>query len=349
LIGMLGMIELDLAVHPKSRNWRYSITEHDLQVVSPKRFAKIAREEANKGMSHISVVVCQSQPLDNLPEYTIMQIAATTTADSETKKEALIQDFPEVTEIPEVQISVKGVKQIIETMKDPPFGPIYNLSGTELASLREYLNKGLDRGWIQHSISPAGAPILFVLKKDGKLDLCVDYCTLNAATRKNRHTLPLISKILDRLNRAQYLTKIDLQDVYHRIAITKKDQWKTAFCTCYGHFEYCVMPFGPTNSPATFQAYINKALSGLMDVICVVYLDDILIYSENLEDHRRHVREVFERLRRFSLYANLKKCLFFQTEVEFLSFIVGRQGTRMDPKRVEAVTQWPQPKSVHNI
>src|SRR5580692_3006767 len=116
------------------------------------------------------------------------------------------------------------------------------------------------------------------------------------------------------------------------IAIAKEDQWKTAFRTRYGHFEYCVMPFGLTNSPATFQAYINKALSRLVDVICVVYLDDILIYSENLKDHRRHVREVFKRLRRFSLYANLKKCLFFQTEVEFLGFIVGRQGTRMIPK-----------------
>ena len=110
-----------------------------------------------------------------------------------------------------------------------------------------------------------------------------------------------------------------------------------------------MMPFGLTNSPATFQAYINKALSGLVDAICVVYLDDILIYSENLEDHRQHVREVFERLRRFSLFANLKKCLFFQTEVEFLGFKVGREGIRMDPNRVEAVTQWPQPKSVHDI
>ena len=154
---------------------------------------------------------------------------------------------------------------------------------------------------------------------------------------------------IDRLNGAQYLTKIDLQDAYHRIAIAKEDQWKTAFRTRYGHFEYCIVPFGLTNSPATFQAYINKALSGLVDVICVVYLDDILIYSENLEDHRRHVREVFERLRRFGLYANLKKCSFFQTEVEFLGFIVGRQGTRIDPKRVEAVTQWPQLKSVHDI
>jgi hypothetical protein len=191
-----------------------------------------------------------------------------------------------VTEIPEVQIPVKGVEHVIETTKDPLFGPIYNLSETELASLWEYLNKGLDRGWIQHSISPAGAPILFVPKKDRQLCLYVDYRMLNAVTRKNQHTLPLISEILDRLNGAKYLTKIDLQDAYHRIAIAKEDCWKTAFCTRYGHFEYSVMPFGLTNSQATFQAYINKALSGLVDAICVVYLDDILIYSENLEDHR---------------------------------------------------------------
>ena len=97
-------------------------------------------------MSHIYAEVCQSQPLDNLPGYTITRIAATTTAESEIKKEALIRDFPEVTKIPEAQIPVKGVEHVIKTSKDPPFGPIYNLSETELASLREYLNKGLDRG-----------------------------------------------------------------------------------------------------------------------------------------------------------------------------------------------------------
>ena len=193
------MIELDLTIHPKSPNWCYSIGEHDLQVVSLKQFAKIAREEANKGMSHIYAMVYQSQPLDNLPGYTITRIATTTTADSKTEKEALIQDFPKVTKIPEAQIPVKGVEHIIKTTKDPLFGPIYNLSEMELVSLREYLNKGLDRGWIQHSISSAGASIL-VPKKDGKLRLCIDYCALNVVTRKNRYTLPLISKILNRLN-----------------------------------------------------------------------------------------------------------------------------------------------------
>jgi hypothetical protein len=188
--------------------------------------------------------------MDDLPGHMITRIAATATVDSETEKEAIIRDFPEVTEIPEVQTPIKGVEHIIETTKDPPFGPIYNFSETELASLREYLNKGLDRGWIQHSISPAGALILFVPKKDGKLRLCVDYRALNAVTRKNRHTLPLISKILDQLNGAEYLTKINLQDAYHRIAIAKEDRWKTVFHTRYGYFEYSVMPFGLTNSPA---------------------------------------------------------------------------------------------------
>ena len=223
LIGMPGMIELDLAIYPKSQNWRYSMRKYDLQVASPNRFTKIAREEANKGISHIYAVVCQSQPLDNLSGYTITRIAATMMADSETKKEALIRDFPKVTKIPEAQIPVKGVEHIIETTKDPLFRPIYNLSEMELAPLREYLNRGLERGWIQHSISPAGAPILFVPKKDRKLCLCVDYRALNMVIRKNRHTLPLISEILDRLNGAQYLTKIDLQDAYHQIAIAKED------------------------------------------------------------------------------------------------------------------------------
>src|SRR6202048_2981912 len=110
-----------------------------------------------------------------------------------------------------------------------------------------------------------------------------------------------------------------------------------------------VMPMGLTNAPATFQAYINKALSGLVDSICVVYLDDILIYSDSRENHVRHVREILERLRRFGLYANADKCSFFKSEVDFLGFIVGREGIRMDPNRVETIANWPRPESVYDV
>ena len=118
---------------------------------------------------------------------------------------------------------VQGVEHEIETSSDPPFGPIYNLSSYELGALRTYLDTALEKGWIRHSTSLAGAPILFVPKKDGSLRLCVDYRALNKVTRKNRLALPLISEILDRLTGAMYLSKIDLKDAYYHIPIAEKD------------------------------------------------------------------------------------------------------------------------------
>jgi hypothetical protein len=161
----------------------------------------------------------------------------------------------------------------------PPFQPLRNLSATELEALREYLLTAEKNGWIRRSVSEAGAPILFAQKKDGSMRLCVDYCGLNDLTIKDRTPLPLISETLDRLSGAQVFSALDLKDAYYRIPIKRGDEWKTAFRTRYGHFEYMVMPFGLTNAPVTFQAYINKALAGYLDEFCVVYLDDILIYS----------------------------------------------------------------------
>jgi hypothetical protein len=173
---------------------------------------------------------------------------------------------------------VQGVEHEIETLSDLPFGLIYNLSSRELGVLCRYIDNALEKGWIKHSTSLAGSPILFVLKRDGSLRLCVDYYALNKVTKKNRLALPLISEILDRLTGAKILSKVNLKDAYYRIPVAERDCWKTAFRTRYGHFEYTVMLFGLTNTSATFQVYINRALSGLVDSICVVYLDDILIY-----------------------------------------------------------------------
>jgi hypothetical protein len=241
-------------------------------------------------------------------------------------------DYKDPASLPRARGAVHSIP--IEEGKKPPFQPLYNLSHTELATLREYLDTALANGWIRRSESPAGAPVLFVPKKDGSLRLCVDYRGLNAITIKNRCPLPLISETLDRLSGSVVFSKLDLKDAYHRIGIEGKDTWKTAFRTRYGHFEYLVMPFGLTNAPATFQAYINKALAGYVDDFCVVYLDDILIYSSSREKHVEHVRKVLERLQQFALYANRKKCTFFTQEVEFLGFIVSPQGVTMDESRV---------------
>lgn len=230
-----------------------------------------------------------------------------------------------------------------------PYGPIYPLSGKELESLRTYIDEALAKGWIQPSESPAGAPILFVPKKDGSLRLCVDYRGLNKVTIKNRYPLPLISEILDRLSGAKFFTKLDLRDAYHRIRIARGDRWKTAFRTRYGQFEYLVMPFGLTNAPATFQAYINEALKGLLDDFCIAYMDDILVFSNSREEHARHVRKVLERLREFSLYAKLSKCEFFTQEVDFLGFRVGLAGVSMDPSKVAAIDEWPLPEEFRDL
>jgi hypothetical protein len=140
------------------------------------------------------------------------------------------------------------------------------------------------------------------------LRLCVDYQGLNKVTVKNRHPLPLIAESLERLAQAKIYTKLDIRDAYHRIRIKEGDEWKTAFRTRYGHFEYTVMPFGLTNAPAQFQAYMNEALAGLVNVTYIVYLDDILIFSNSKKEHVEHVREVLDRLRKAKLYVKLSKC-----------------------------------------
>ena len=161
----------------------------------------------------------------------------------------------------------------LEPGTQPPWGPIYSLSESELKALREYLDEHLAKGFIQHSKSPAGAPILFVKKKDGSLRLCVDYRALNRITVKNRYPLPLISNLLDRLSTAHIFTKIDLRGAYNLLRIRPGDEWKTAFRTRYGHFEYLVMPFGLTNAPATFQHLMNDIFRDYLDDFIIVYLD----------------------------------------------------------------------------
>jgi hypothetical protein len=237
----------------------------------------------------------------------------------------------------------------LEGDAQPPFGPIYSLSEVELKALNDYLKDNLKKGFIQPSSSPAGAPILFVKNNDGSLRLCVDYRGLNKITRKNRYPLPLIQESLDRLKEASWFTKIDLRAAYNLIRIAPGEEWKTAFRTRYGLFEYLVMPFGLTNAPASFQYLINDVLRDYLDIFLIVYLDDILIFSKTRDDHINHVNLVLQRLRDNSLWANAEKCCFFQHEVDFLGYLVSDSGIRMDPKKIDSVLSWPTPKSVHDI
>ena len=231
----------------------------------------------------------------------------------------------------------------------PVYGPIYNLSETELQVLKNYVEEYLRKGFIRPSTSPFGSPVLFVKKANGDLRLCVDYRALNRVTVKNRYALPLISELLDRIKGAKYFTKLDLRDAFNQLRIAEGDEWKTAFRTRYGHFEYQVMPFGLTNAPASFQGYVNEALREYLDVFCVVYLDDILIYSSSLEEHVVHVRKILQQLLKNGLRAKPEKCQFHVREIGFLGFIISSTGVSMEPDRISTIVDWPTPTSVHDI
>ena len=237
----------------------------------------------------------------------------------------------------------------LEDGAEPPLGPIYSLSPLELQALREFIDENLRSGFIRPSSSAHGAPVLFVKKKDGSLRLCVDFRGLNRISKKDRYPLPLISDLLDAPRKARLYTKIDLRHAYHLVRIADGDEWKTAFRTRYGSFEWRVMPFGLTNAPAAFQRFMNDIFSDLLDVCVIVYLDDILIYSDNPDDHPAHVRTVLERLRKHGLYARADKCLFSVDTVEYLGYLLSPSGLTMDPSKVQVIRDWPEPRKVKDI
>jgi len=173
----------------------------------------------------------------------------------------------------------------LEEGAKPTHGPIYSLSPLELAALWEFIEENIWNGFIWPSKSPWGSPVLFVKKKDGSLQLCMDFRAWNKVTKKDRYPLPLISDLLTTPAPARIYMKINLKHAYHLVCIAEGDELKTAFCTWYGSYEWMVMPFGLSNAPASFQRFINEVLGELMDVCTVGYLDDILIYSDLLENH----------------------------------------------------------------
>jgi hypothetical protein len=170
------------------------------------------------------------------------------------------------------------------------------------------------------------------------LRFCVDYRGLNNIILKNKHFLFFISETLNRLSGIKIFFKFDFRNAYYRIKIRKDDGWKMTFRIRCGYYEYVVVPFGLTNAPATFQVYINKVLIGLVDVCCVVYFDNIFIYSKNEREHERHIRAVFKRLRRYKLYAKRSKCVFHIIFIEFLNFILSIKGVLIDFNRINSIS-----------
>eukprot|EP00253_Pinus_taeda_P023407 PITA_23407 len=225
----------------------------------------------------------------------------------------------------------------------------YRMSTPELTELKMQLQELLDKEYIRPSVSPWGAPVLFVKKKDGTLRMCIDYRQLNKLTIKNKYPLPQIDELFDQVKGATVFSKIDLRSGYHQIRIKDEDIAKTAFRTRYGHYEFVVFPFGLTNAPATFMCLMNSIFHPYLDRFVLIFIDDILIYSRTIEEHHEHLRMVLQTLREHQLYAKFSKCDFFKEEIQYLGHVITKDGIVVDPEKIKAIMDWPVPKDVADV
>ncbi|WVZ70701.1 hypothetical protein U9M48_019344 [Paspalum notatum var. saurae] len=225
----------------------------------------------------------------------------------------------------------------------------YRISGKEYDELKKQFDELLEKGFIRRNVSPWGALVLFVKKKDGTLRLCVDYRELNAVTIKNKYPLPRTGDLLDQLKGAKYFSKIDLRSGYHQMKIREEDIPKTTFETRYGHYEFTIVPFELTNAPAYFMNMMNLILMEELNQFVVVFIDDILIYSKTREEHEEHLRVVLEKLRENQLYGKFSKCEFWLEKVALLGHIVTAEGVSVDPEKIEAVSKWKTPRNMTEI
>ena len=260
-----------------------------------------------------------------------------------------VSDFPDVfsEELPRLPPH-REIEFVIDVVPGatPASITLYRMAPLELKELKLQLQELLEKCFIRPSVSPWGAPVLFVKKKDGTLRLCIDYRQLNKLIVKNKYLLPIIDDLFDQLKGASSFSKIDLRFGYHQLRIKDADVHKTTFRTRYGHYEFLVMPFGLTNAPAAFMDLMNRVFRPYVDQFVVVFIDDIIVYSKDRKSHETHLRVVLETLRKEQLYAKLSECEFWLNEVSFLRHIVSKEGILVDPKKIEVVVEW---KPLRNV
>ncbi|KAL0556632.1 hypothetical protein IC582_005146 [Cucumis melo] len=282
----------------------------------------------------------------------LASVVDTREVDVSLSSEPVVRDYPDVfpEELPglpphrEVEFAIELEPGTVPISRAP-----YRMAPAELKELKVQLQELLDKGFIRPSVSPWGAPVLFVKKKDGSMRLCIDYRELNKVTVKNRYPLPRINDLFDQLQGATVFSKIDLRSGYHQLRIKDEDVPKTAFRSRYGHYEFIVMSFGLTNALAVFMDLMNKVFREFLDTFVIVFIDDILIYSKTEAEHGEHLCMVLQTLRDNKLYAKFSKCEFWLKQVSFLGHVVSKAGVSVDPAKIEAVTGWTRPSTVSEV
>ncbi|GJZ67516.1 putative reverse transcriptase domain-containing protein [Tanacetum coccineum] len=310
--------------------------------------------KGDSGASRLKVISCikARKYIERGSQLFLAQVTEKEPSKKQLQDVPVIRNFPEVfpDDLPGLPPS-RQVEFRIELV--PGAAPVarapYRLAPSELKELSDQLKELLEKGFIRPSSSPWGAPVLFVKKKDGSFRMCIDYRELNKLTVKNRYPLPRIDDLFDQLQGSSVYSKIDLRSGYHQLRIREEDIPITAFRTRYGHYEFQVMPFGLTNAPAVFMDLMNRVCKPYLDKFVIVFIDDILIYSKNKEEHEKHLKIILELLKNEQLFAKFSKCDFWLESVQFLGHVINNKGVHVDPAKVEAIRNWSAPTTPKEV
>ena len=215
--------------------------------------------------------------------------------------------------------------------------------------VKRMLNDMLAQGVIEPATGPWSSPVVLVQKKDGSTRFCVDFRQLNSLTKKDAHPLPRVDDTLDSLSGAQWFSTIDLASGYWQVEVAEEDKEKTAFSTPFGLFQFHTMPFGLCNAPSTFQRLMERVLTGLHWSTCLVYIDDIILFSRTVQEHFQNLTEVFQRLKQAGLKLKPRKCHLFRNKVKYLGYVVSNKGVEADTEKIQCVLDWPTPMSPKQI
>ena len=300
--------------------------------------------------AHFGISVVHEHKADSIMEQMVMSTEGLIDEEKD-KLRRLLREYKGIISLHDGDIGhTSQVFHHIDTGEARPIKQsLRRLPFNQRREVKDLIDAMLEKKVIEPSQSPWCSPIVLVKKKDGSTRFCVDFRQVNAVTRKDAQPLPRIDDTLDVLGSAKWFSSLDLASGYWQVEVCPEDREKTAFVTPYGLFQFRVMPFGLTNAPATFQRLMEEVLSGLHWTTCLVYLDDILIFSATVEDHLVRLRDVLDRLKNAGLKIKPSKCHLMRKSIKYLGHVVSEHGIKTDPEKTRCVADWPTPSNAHEL